>query len=168
MSEEKNAVAQQESQELKRGIKGWQVAFIGLGGVIGSCYFLGLGLCIGDMGPAVFIAFAVVGVIVYGLMISYAELLVNLPRKGSFVAYTSEFIGPTVSTGFGWAFWFNWVCYCPSEAIAVATVLQSLTGAKSGTAYVAFAVGALLALTIINLCAVDILSLIHISEPTRH
>ena len=93
MSEEKNAVAQQESQELKRGIKGWQVAFIGLGGVIGSCYFLGLGLCIGDMGPAVFIAFAVVGVIVYGLMISYAELLVNLPRKGSFVAYTSEFIG---------------------------------------------------------------------------
>ena len=156
MSEEKNAVAQQESQELKRGIRGWQVAFIGLGGVIGSCYFLGLGLCIGDMGPAVFIAFAVVGVIVYGLMISYAELLVNLPRKGSFVAYTSEFIGPTVSTGFGWAFWFNWVCYCPSEAIAVATVLQSLTGAKSGTAYVAFAVGALLALTIINLCAVDI------------
>ena len=156
MSEEKNAVAQQESQELKRGIKGWQVAFIGLGGVIGSCYFLGLGLCIGDMGPAVFIAFAVVGVIVYGLMISYAELLVNLPRKGSFVAYTSEFIGPTVSTGFGWAFWFNWVCYCPSEAIAVATVLQSLTGAKSATAYVAFAVGALLALTIINLCAVDI------------
>ena len=76
MSEEKNVVNQQgESQELKRGIKGWQVAFIGLGGVIGSCYFLGLGLCIGDMGPAVFIAFAVVGVIVYGLMtVSYTHL----------------------------------------------------------------------------------------------
>ncbi|MCB6993300.1 amino acid permease [bacterium 210820-DFI.6.37] len=157
MSEEKNVVETQgESQELKRGIKGWQVAFIGLGGVIGSCYFLGLGICISDMGPAVFLAFGVVGVIVYGLMISYAELLVNLPRKGSFVAYTSEFLGPTISTGFGWAFWFNWVCYCPSEAIAVATVLQSLTGANSKTAYVAFAVGALLALTIINLCAVDI------------
>ncbi len=156
MSEEKNVVAQQEDQELKRGIKGWQVAFIGLGGVIGSCYFLGLGICIHDMGPAVLIAFAVVGVIVYGLMISYAELLVNLPRKGSFVAYTSEFIGPTVSTGFGWAFWFNWVCYCPSEAIAVATVIQSLTGSKNGAAFAAYAVGALLALTIINLCAVDI------------
>ena len=78
MSEEKNVVEKQgESQELKRGIKGWQVAFIGLGGVIGSCYFLGLGICISDMGPAVFLAFGVVGVIVYGLMISYAELLVN-------------------------------------------------------------------------------------------
>lgn len=104
----------------------------------------------------VFIAFAVVGVIVYGLMIAYAELLVNLPRKGSFIAYTNEFLGPTISTGMGWAFWFNWVCYCPSEAIAVATVLQSLTGAHSATAYVAFAVGALAALTIINLCAVDV------------
>lgn len=157
MSEEKKVVEQQgETTEMKRGIKGWQVAFIGLGGVIGSCYFLGLGLCISDMGPAVFIAFAVVGLIVYGLMIAYAELLVNLPRKGSFIAYTNEFLGSTMSAGMGWAFWFNWVCYVPSEAIAVATVLQSLTGMHTATAYVAFAVGALLALTIINLCAVDV------------
>ncbi|MEG0829668.1 MAG: amino acid permease [Anaerovoracaceae bacterium] len=157
MSEEKKAVVEQsEPQELKRGIKGWQVSFIGLGGVIGSCYFLGLGLCIQEMGPAVFLAFGVVGVIVYGLMIAYAELLVNLPRKGSFVAYTNEFLGETLSTGMGWAFWFNWVCYVPSEAIAVATVLQGLTKTTSSVSYVAFAVGALAALTIINLCAVDI------------
>ncbi|MEG0662272.1 MAG: amino acid permease, partial [Anaerovoracaceae bacterium] len=111
MSEEKNVSqpAAEETQELKRGIKGWQVAFIGLGGVIGSCYFLGMGGLVGEMGPAVFLAFLVVGFIVYGLMISYAELLVNLPRKGSFVAYTNEFLGETLSVGMGWSFWFNWV-----------------------------------------------------------
>ena len=49
----------------------------------------------GEMGPAVLIAFAIVGVIVYGLMIAYAELLVNLPRKGSFVAYTNESVSYT-------------------------------------------------------------------------
>lgn len=155
MSEEKNVVAS-ESTELKRGIKGWQVAFIGLGGVIGSCYFLGVGRCIQVMGPAVFLAFAIVGLIVFGLMIAYAELLVNLPRKGSFVAYTNEFLGPTMSVGMGWSFWFNWVCYCPSEAIAVSFILQELTGNNSPVAYVAFALGALAALTLINLCAVDI------------
>lgn len=155
MSEEKKAVAA-ENNELKRGIQGWQVAFIGLGGVIGSCYFLGVGWCIQVMGPAVFLAFAVVGVIVFGLMIAYAELLVNLPRKGSFVAYTNEFLGPTLSVGMGWSFWFNWVCYCPSEAIAVSFVLQELTGNTSPITYVAFALGALAALTVINLCAVDI------------
>ncbi|MDD6190550.1 MAG: hypothetical protein PUB75_03045 [Firmicutes bacterium] len=46
--------ADNENTELKRGIKGWQVAFL------------------------------VVGVIVYGTMVSYAELLVNFPRTGSF------------------------------------------------------------------------------------
>lgn len=156
MSEKEKMMEAQEEGELKRGIKGWQVAFIGLGGVIGSCYFMGVGSCISIMGPAVFIGFGIVGVIVYGLMIAYAELLVNLPRKGSFVAYTNEFLGPTLSCGMGWSFWFNWVCYCPSEAIAVANVLQALTGSTSAFSYIAFAVGALLALTIINLCAVDI------------
>lgn len=155
MTKEKN-VAAAEPQELKRGIKGWQTAFIGLGGVIGSCYFLGVGWCIQVMGPSVFFAFAVVGVIVFGLMISYAELLVNLPRKGTFVAYTNEFLGPTLSVGMGWSFWFNWVCYCPSEAIAVSYALQAITGNTSPVAYVAFAVGTMAALTIINMAAVDI------------
>ena len=151
-----NEVTTNASQgEMQRGIKGWQVAFIGLGGVIGSCYFLGMGICIHDMGPAVFLAFGIVGVIVYGLMIAYAELLVNLPRKGSFIAYTSEFLGPTVSTGFGWAFWFNWVCYVPSEAIAVATVVTALFNTTSGVAYIAIALGTMAAITVINLSAVD-------------
>lgn len=61
-----------------------------------------------------------------------------------------------MSVGMGWSFWFNWVCYVPSEAVAVSNVLQSLTGNHSAVAYVAFAVGALAALTIINLCAVDV------------
>lgn len=155
MTDERKTAAS-ETQELKRGIKGWQMAFIGIGGVIGSCYFLGIGACLSSMGPGVLAAFLVTGIIVYGTMISYSELLVNVPRTGSFVAYTSEFLTPTVSTGFGWAFWFNWVCYVPSEAIAVATVLTSLMGTDSAVTYIAIALGAMAAITIINLCAVDI------------
>ena len=82
--------------KLVRGIKGWQVTFIGLGGVIGSCYFLGLGLSIQTMGPAVLLAFVIVGIIIYAVMTAYAELLVNVPRKGSFISYTKEFLGPSM------------------------------------------------------------------------
>ena len=46
------------------------------------------------MGPAVIIGFGIVGVIIYAVMVAYAELLVNLPRKGSFVSYSKEFLGP--------------------------------------------------------------------------
>lgn len=141
-----------EPQELKRGIKGWQTAFLGLAGAMGSSFFLGLGVIVHDMGPSVLFAFAACGLILYGLMMSYGELLVNVPRKGSFVAYTNEFLGETVSVGLGWAFWFNWVVYIPSEAIAVAMVLNALHPGNQ----VFYACGALLILTVINLTAVDI------------
>lgn len=143
MMEERKVNSQTQSAELHRGIKGWQVTFIGLGGVIGSCYFLGLGLTIQTMGPAVIIGFGIVGVIIYAVMVAYAELLVNLPRKGSFVSYTKEFLGPQWSIGMGWAFWCNWVAYVPSEAVAMATVLQYLTGSTSAAFYIATAVGAM-------------------------
>ena len=35
MTDERKVSASNEKNELKRGIKGWQVAFIGIGGVIG-------------------------------------------------------------------------------------------------------------------------------------
>jgi AAT family amino acid transporter len=105
-----------------------------------------------DMGPAVFLAFGLVGVIVYGLMISYAELLVNVPRKGSFVAYIDEFLGETPAVASGWTFWFGWVVYVPSEAIAVSIVLHSFFPGNM----TAYAIGALAVLTIINLAAVNV------------
>ncbi len=147
-----NVSSQGEPTELKRGIKGWQVTFIGLGGVIGSCYFLGVGGMMADMGPAMIIAFILVGVVVYSVMVAYAELLVNLPRKGSFVSYTNEFTGDVLSTGFGWAFWFNWVCYVPSEAIAAGIVINAFFPGN----LMAYSIGALALLTVINLFTVDI------------
>lgn len=151
MKDQTTATAIEEPQELKKGIKGWQISIIGMGGVIGSCYFLGVGITIRDMGPAVLLAYLLVGFVLYGLMIAYAELLVNLPRKGSFVAYTNEFLGETLSVGIGWAFWCNWVAYVPSEAIAVSIVLNTFI---PGNTFL-YSVGALLLLTIINLLAVD-------------
>jgi len=110
---------------LARGIKPWHVSLIALGGIIGSCYFLGLGLTFSEMGPgAVLIAYAIAGLTIYGVMQSFAELLVNIPRRGSFVSYTREFMGDTASAGIGWAFWANWVAYIPSEALAAAVFMN--------------------------------------------
>jgi len=110
---------------LERGIKPWHVSLIALGGIIGSCYFLGLGLTFSEMGPAaVLIAYAIAGLTVYGVMQSFAELLVNIPRRGSFVSYTREFMGDTASAGIGWAFWANWVAYVPSEALAAGVFMN--------------------------------------------
>ncbi len=114
-----------EERTLARGIMPWHVSLIALGGIIGSCYFLGLGLTYSDLGPgAVLIAYAIAGITIFGVMQSFAELLVNIPRRGSFVSYTREFLGDTAAVGIGWAFWANWVCYIPSEALATATFME--------------------------------------------
>jgi AAT family amino acid transporter len=108
-----------DGAELHRGIQPWHVSLIALGGIIGSCYFLGLGSVYADMGPgAVIIAYIIAGITIYGVMQSFAELLVNIPRRGSYVTYAKEFMGPSIATGVGWAYWANWIFYIPSEALA--------------------------------------------------
>lgn len=144
-----------EEKSLERGIKSWHVSLISLGGIIGSCYFLGLGLTFSEMGPIpVLLAYFIAGIAVYGVMQSFAELLVNIPRHGSFVSYNREFLGDLAAAGIGWAFWANWVVYVPSECLAFATFMNSFyTIPFSNKAWSDFVWGiiCLIALTLINL-----------------
>lgn len=148
-----------DNQVLKKGIKGWQVGFIAMGGIIGSGYFLGTGYAYSEMGPGIILGYALVGFIVFGLMIAYAELLMNLPRTGSFVAYSKEFLGEPVATGIGWSFWANWAAYVPAECLAVGIMLNVFI---PGNIFL-YSVGALTLLTIINLIGVDIFARIESS-----
>lgn len=143
-----------EERTLNRGIKAWHVSLIALGGIIGSCYFLGLGLTFSEMGPgAVLIAYIIGGLTIYGVMQSFAELLVNIPRRGSFVSYASEFLGDTAATGIAWAYWFNWVAYVPSEALATGVFMNYfITLPFENPAWSTFVWGlvALILLTLVN------------------
>ncbi len=113
-----------EEKTLNRGIKSWHVSLIALGGIIGSCYFLGSGYTIAEVGPAAAFAYAIGGVIIYAVMMAFGELLVNIPRRGSFVSYAREFLGPSISAGVGWSYWANWVAYCPAEALACGILMN--------------------------------------------
>ena len=117
--------SEKSERTLARGIRPWHVSLIALGGIIGSCYFLGLGLTFSEMGPgAVIIGYVIAGIVIYGVMQSFMEILVNIPRRGSFVSYARDFLGDTAAAGIGWAFWVNWVVYIPSEALAVGTFMN--------------------------------------------
>jgi len=143
-----------EERTLNRGIKAWHVSLIALGGIIGSCYFLGLGLTFSEMGPgAVLIAYIIGGITIYGVMQSFGELLVNIPRRGSFVSYASEFLGDTAATGIAWSYWFNWVAYVPSEALATGVFMNYfITLPFENEAWSTFVWGlvALVLLTLVN------------------
>jgi AAT family amino acid transporter len=123
--EEKNVGVSADDQ-LQRGIHPWMANLIAIGGIIGSSYFLGSGIIVADLGVSAAFAFIMGGIIVYAVMQSFAELLVNIPRRGSFISYSTEFISPVWAVGTGWTYWFNWVAYIPSEALAAGLIMTTL------------------------------------------
>lgn len=155
---EQGRVVEKSERTLSRGIKSWHVSLIALGGIIGSCYFLGLSETFSEMGPgAVILAYIIAGFTIYGVMQSFAELLVNIPRRGSFVSYTREFMGDVAATGIGWAFWVNWVFYVPSEALATGVFMNYFVTLpfSASTSALIWGIVALALLTIVNIVNVS-------------
>ncbi|MFC3909635.1 amino acid permease [Legionella dresdenensis] len=112
----------------KRGLKDRHVQLIALGGIIGSGYFLGTGAVVNQVGPSVFIAYMLGGLIIYLTMLCMGELAVAIPISGSFITYTADFISSSVACGVGWSYWISWVAYIPAECIAGGIIMQHFTG----------------------------------------
>ncbi len=109
-------------RKLERGISEAQIGWVTIGGIIGSCYFLGAGLILESLGALAPVAFAFAGLIVFAVMQAMAELQVNLPRESSFVGYSKEFLGSPIACGIGVTYVLNWMFYIPSEAVAGGTI----------------------------------------------
>lgn len=134
-----------------RGLKDRHVQLIALGGIVGSCYFLGTGEVINLVGPAVFIAYILGGLIIYLTMLCMGELAVAIPISGSFVTYTSDFISPSIACGVGWSYWISWVAYIPAECVAGGIIMEMFTGINGYIWAICFG----LLITYINLAKVD-------------
>jgi len=134
-----------------RGLKDRHVQLIALGGIIGSGYFLGTGEVINLVGPAVFIAYMLGGLIIFLTMLCMGELAVAIPISGSFVTYTADFISPSIACGVGWSYWISWVAYIPAECVAGGIIMEMFTGVNGYIWAVCFG----LLITYINLAKVD-------------
>lgn len=114
--------------EFHRALKDRHVQLIALGGVIGSGYFLGTGTVIHQVGPSVFLAYILGGLIIYLTMLCMGELAVAIPISGSFINYTADFISPALACGVGWSYWISWVAYIPAECVAGGIIMEYFTG----------------------------------------
>ena len=104
--------------KLAKSLKARHIELMALGGVIGSCFFLGTGYVLTEVGPAAIFAYILAGIIVYIVTLCLAELTVMAPNSCSFIHYTARYISPTIACGMGWSYWLSWIIYIPSECIA--------------------------------------------------
>lgn len=136
--------------EFRRALKGRHIQLIALGGIIGSGYFLGTGAVVHQVGPSVFLAYILGGLIIYLTMLCMGELAVAIPIAGSFINYTADFISPSLACGVGWSYWISWVAYIPAECLAGGIIMEYFTGVNGYVWAVAFG----LLITYINLSKV--------------
>ncbi len=136
----------------KRSLKSRHIQLIAIGGIVGSGFFLSTGELVNKVGPSVFLAYILGGIIIYLTMLCMGELTVAMPISGSFINYTSEFISPAIACGIGWTYWISWVTYIPAECISAGIIMQYFTGVNVYVWAILFG----LLITVINLAKVGL------------
>lgn len=127
----KNQATKLSNSDFRRALKIRHVQLIALGGIIGSGFFLSTGAVVNQVGPSVFLAYILGGLIIYLTMLCMGELAVAIPISGSFINYTADFISPSFACGVGWSYWLSWVVYIPAECLAGGIIMQYFTGMDS-------------------------------------
>ncbi|KMY54924.1 gamma-aminobutyrate permease [Bacillus sp. FJAT-27231] len=119
------STASSKPNELKRTLKARHLTMISLGGSIGTGIFLASGGAIHNAGPGgALLAYAAIGLMVYFLMTSLAEMAAYMPVAGSFKAYASKFVDPALGFAIGWNYWYNWAITIAAELAAVVLIMK--------------------------------------------
>ncbi|MCG7333790.1 amino acid permease [Sporosarcina sp. ACRSM] len=121
----KTSPSSSNAPQLKRSLKARHLTMISLGGSIGTGIFLASGGAIHTAGPGgALLAYAAVGIMVYFLMTSLAEMAAYMPVAGSFKVYATKFVDPAFGFAIGWNYWYNWAITIAAELAAVVLIMK--------------------------------------------
>jgi AAT family amino acid transporter/D-serine/D-alanine/glycine transporter len=109
---------------LARSLKERHVMLIAIGGIIGAGLFLGSGKAIATAGPALLLAYALCGGMVYLIARALGELSLYRPGSGSFATYAEEFLGPRVAFITGWSYWLIWILVGVLEVTGIGLLMK--------------------------------------------
>ena len=110
--------------ELHKGLRQRHLAMIAIGGVIGAGLFVGSGVVMNTVGPAVFLTYAVTGAFIVLVMRMLGEMATANPSTGSFADYARQSLGGWAGFSVGWLYWYFWVIVVGFEAVAGGKILQ--------------------------------------------
>ena len=111
--------------ELKRTLQARHLSMIAIGGSIGTGLFVASGATISQAGPGgALAAYAVIGLMVYFLMTSLAELAAYMPVSGSFATYGARYVDEGFGFALGWNYWYNWAITIAVELAAAQLIMQ--------------------------------------------
>lgn len=135
----------------QRRLRNYQVTMIGFCSGIGTGLFVGTGAAYAKAGPAgLLLAYIIVGMVLWCVMQSIAELATLLPTAGSFPHWATRFIDPSVGFSLAISYGYCYTIAIASEVSAAAVIVSYWTDI---TPAVVITIGLLLILAI-NLMSV--------------
>ncbi|KAL1875731.1 hypothetical protein VTK73DRAFT_9852 [Phialemonium thermophilum] len=110
---------------LHRGLRARHITMIAIGGAIGTGLIIGTGKALAQAGPgSVFIAYALIGSVVFIVMTALGEMAAWLPLSAGFTGYASRFCDPSLGFALGWTYWCKYIVITPNQLTAAALVIQ--------------------------------------------
>ncbi|KAF7725011.1 hypothetical protein EC973_000504 [Apophysomyces ossiformis] len=118
-------IASEHGQGLRRGLKARHIQMIALGGTIGTGLFMASGKAISQGGPGgALVAYMLVGLLVFCVMMSLGEMAAYIPVAGSFAHFATRFADPSLGFCVGWIYWANWAVGVAVELTGVALIME--------------------------------------------
>lgn len=109
---------------LKKDLKARHLAFIALGGGIGTGLFIGSGSKLYQGGPgSIIIDYTLMGFMVLTVLFALGELASLFPMPGAFSAYATRFVDPALGFAVGYNYLMNWLATFPLEFTAATIVI---------------------------------------------
>ncbi|KAI8085034.1 amino acid permease/ SLC12A domain-containing protein [Halteromyces radiatus] len=110
---------------LTRGLKARHIQMIALGGTIGTGLFMASGKAIAAGGPGgALVGYAIVGVLVFCVMMSLGEMAAYIPVSGSFGHFANRFVDPSLGFCVSVIYWLNWSVGVAVELTGVALIME--------------------------------------------
>ena len=113
------------NMKLHRGLNSRQISMIAIGGAIGTGLIIGTGSALARTGPAsIFIAYFIVGFVVYLVMCALGEMAAWLPLQSGFTGYATRYCDPALGFGLGYTYWLKYCIVAPNQMTAAALTIQ--------------------------------------------
>ncbi|OCN02427.1 gamma-aminobutyrate permease-like transporter [Clostridium sp. W14A] len=122
MQSVKNSNRNTGPQEKK--LNTYSLAGLGVGGIIGSGFFLGSAISIRQAGPSVILSFLLSGLVVSQVLGAITSISINRPVTGSFKVYAEQFLGKYAGFTMGWVLYISNLLAIGSEAVAAGIFIR--------------------------------------------
>ncbi|KAA8903284.1 amino acid permease/ SLC12A domain-containing protein [Sphaerosporella brunnea] len=142
-------VDEKEYGHVRRGLKSRHVQFIAIGGIIGTGLFVGSGAALVRAGPlSIFLAYSIVGTVIYSLMLAIGEMTTWLPIPGGLTIYAHRYLDSSFGFAMGWNYTIGAALTICAEVSAAITLIEFWTTDKPKAAWVALIIGVIFLLNI--------------------